>query len=60
MKIHYEITDLTGDDHRAGTLWDQWQAQGFTPPLLGGHDYTLRAAVELYGEIGRASCRERV
>jgi len=49
MKIHYEITDLTGDDHRAGTLWDQWQAQGFTPPLLGGHDYTLRAAVELYG-----------
>ena len=54
LRIRYEITDLTGDDHRAGTL-DCWQNDGvfsadaFTPPLLEAHDYTLRAAIELYG-----------
>ncbi len=55
LKIHYEITDLTGDDdHRSGVL-DCYQTSGifstdaFTPPLLEARSYTIRAAVELYG-----------
>ncbi len=54
LPIRYEIEDLTGDDHRAGVL-DCYQTDGvfsaesFTPPLLDGHDYRIRAAVELYG-----------
>ncbi|MDS4028611.1 MAG: hypothetical protein RKO66_00835 [Candidatus Contendobacter sp.] len=54
LKIRYQIADLTGDDHRAGVL-DCWQndgvfsAESFTPPLIEGHDYTIRVAVELYG-----------
>lgn len=66
LQIRYEITDLTGDDHRAGTL-DCWQNDGvfgddtFTPPLLEEHDYTIRAAVELYdGGLSPWSEAERI
>lgn len=54
FSLHYDITDQTGDDHRAATLslWssgDLFTLDGFTPPLLDDHAYTVRLAMALYG-----------